>query len=99
LFGFTAWFKLSTVDKPASMDDYRFKLGPPMGQFLSSDRMANLSDDEGFRFRKFLTHPKQEIDLTFDDDDDDDEDDAINVYRVLPRRTYHGLPFGKVRLN
>src|ERR1700722_7427071 len=61
--------------------------------------MANLSDDEGFLFRKFLAHPKQEIDLTFDDDDDgDDEGDATNVYRVLHQRIYHSLPFGKVRL-
>jgi hypothetical protein len=79
--GFAAWLKPSEVEAPASTDDRRFRLAPPMGQFSRSGRTANLSDDEGFFFlRKFLPHPKQVIDLTLDgDEDDDDDDDTIEV--------------------
>ena len=41
--GFATSFNLSTVGE----------LAPPMGQFLSSGRTANLSDDEGFPFLNY----------------------------------------------
>jgi hypothetical protein len=55
--GFSTSFNLSTAGEPASMDDHRLRLAPPMGQFLSSGSTANLSDDEGFPFLNYLAHP------------------------------------------
>jgi hypothetical protein len=45
---FRACFNLSTVDEAMSIDDHQFHLAPPMGQFLLSDRTADLSDEMGF---------------------------------------------------
>jgi hypothetical protein len=63
------------VDELASTDDHQFQLTPPMGQFLSSGRTANFSDDHGLpSLGKILPHPKQIVDLKLADDEDDDDD-------------------------
>ena len=63
--GFATSFNLSTVGE----------LAPPKGQFLSSGRTANFSDDEGFLFLNYRAYSKV-IDLTVDDDEDDEDDDG-----------------------
>ena len=66
--GFPTCFNLSAADA-------RFRLGPPVGQFLSPGRTAGLSDDPGLAsLRNFLTRPKHVIELTLDNDDDDNDD-------------------------
>ena len=43
--GCAARFKLSKLDKPASMDGRRFQAPPGVGQALSSGCVADLSED------------------------------------------------------
>jgi hypothetical protein len=58
------------------MDDRQFQLTHPIDQFSRSGLITNLLDNVAFfPLRKFLSYPKQVIDLTLDDDKDNDDDD------------------------
>jgi hypothetical protein len=60
-----------------------------MGEFLSTGRIAILSDDHALvPLGKLLMHPQQVIDLTIDDDKNGEEDDNDVATEVSwPRNT------------